>query len=159
MTGTITVNPIYVGVLDLRTAPVTQSVQKVNSRDTGVWVGIGDVETSAVLMESGVTAFNGMQGAPSLKMWKEIDPTGQYRFNWNRLAGVGWVPGVGEPVVSNPAADQIISTFDACSQFAQKHVDYVLSTDREIASACLTAEKAIPAPRTTFTIYRVIPRP
>ena len=159
VTGTITVNPIYVGVLDLRTAPVTQSVQKVNSRDTGVWVGIGDVETSAVLMESGVTAFNGMQGAPSLKMWKEIDPTGQYRFNWNRLAGVGWVPGVGEPVVSNPAADQIISTFDACSQFAQKHVDYVLSTDREISSACLTAEKAIPAPSATFTIYRVIPRP
>lgn len=159
VTSTITVNPVYIGVFDLRTAPVTQSVQKVNSRDAGAWVGIGGVETSAVLMESGVTAFNGIQGAPSLKMWNEIDPIGQYRFNWNRLAGVGWVPGVGEPMVSNPAADQIISTFDACSRFAQKHVDYVLSTHREIASACLIAEKAIPAPKATFTIYRVIPRP
>ena len=159
VTSTITVNPVYIGVFDLRTAPVTQSVQKVNSREVGAWVGIGGVETSAVLMESGVTAFNGMQGAPSLKMWKEIDPTGRYRFNWNRLAGVGWVTGVGEPVVSNPAADQIISTFDACSRFAQKHVDYVLTTDQGITSTCLVAEQAIAAPKETFTIYRVIPRP
>ncbi|MBK4346463.1 DUF7657 domain-containing protein [Lacisediminihabitans changchengi] len=156
--STAGVNPVYVGVFDLRNAPVTKGVQRVDAERPGDWVGVGGVETSAILMESGVTAFNGMQGAPSRTMWKEIDPTSQYKYTWNRLAGIGWVFAPGEPVVSNPAADQIVSTFDACSEFAQKHVAYVLSTEKKVTSKCLVADRSFPAPKQTFTIYRVIPK-
>lgn len=152
------VNPLYVGVFDLRNAPVTRGIQNIDARHTGTWVGIGGVEISALMMESGVTAFNGMQGAPSRKMWDAIDPTSQYQFSWNRLAGIGWVFGPGEPVVSNPAPDQIISTFDACSKFAQKNVAYVLTSEKVISAQCLSADKSYAAPNQTFTIYRVIPR-
>lgn len=154
--GTATVNPIYVGVFDLRGTPVARAVMRVDHAAPGAWVGIGGVEVSAVLLESGVEAFAGVQGAPSLTMWREVDPTGKYRFNWNRLAGVGWIPGVGEPVITNPAPDQIVSTFDACSKFAQANVSYVLAKGSELSSACLVKTQSLAAPTAPFEIYRVI---
>ncbi|MFB9666351.1 hypothetical protein ACFFOW_16840 [Curtobacterium albidum] len=82
-------------------------------------------------------AFNGVQTYPPEEMWREIDPTGRYEDAWNRLANVNWTPGTGEPVVSNPYRDQVSVTFDACSSFAQRHVQYVL-TDSPLSSSCLT---------------------
>lgn len=154
--GTATVNPIYVGVFDLRTTPTAKAVMRVDAAHPGVWVGVGGVEVTGILLESGVTAFNGTQGAPSPAMWKAIDPTGKYRFNWNRLAGIGWIPQAGEPTVSNPAPDQIMVTIDACSVFAQKHVDYVLSGNPDLKSTCLDRVAAFPIPQSTLTIFRVV---
>ncbi|MHC5795262.1 DUF7657 domain-containing protein [Lacisediminihabitans sp. FW035] len=157
--GTAAVNPVYVGVFDLRKTPVSQAVVKLDRVDKGTWVGVGGVETSAILLESGVRAFNGVQGAPSATMWRDIDPTGRYRFSWNRLAGIGWMPAPGEPQVSNPAPDQILVTFDACSTFAQKHVEYVLSGKSTLGKSCLHAIDSFVVPRQTLTIYRVVPAP
>jgi len=154
--GTAAVNPVYVGVFDLRKTPVSQAVMKLDRFDTGTWVGVGGVETSAILLESGVRAFNGVQGAPSATMWRDIDPTGRYRFSWNRLAGIGWAPAPGEPQVSNPAPDQILVTFDACSTFAQKHVEYVLSGKPTLGKSCLEALDSFVVPKQTLTIYRVV---
>ncbi|HEY0258773.1 MAG TPA: hypothetical protein VGC18_02875 [Lacisediminihabitans sp.] len=156
--STITVNPVYRGVFDLRTTPEAQAVMHIEKTRPGAWVGIGGVEVSAILLESGAEAFNGVQGAPSATMWREIDPRSQYKPLWNRLAGIGWVPGSGEPSVSNPAPDQILVTFDACSSFAQDHVDYVLSDNDRLPTPCLTAEKRFTPNSSTLTIYRVIPK-
>lgn len=157
--GTAAVNPVYVGVFDLRKTPVAQAVMELDRSQKGTWVGVGDVETSAILLESGARAFNGVQGAPSATMWRDIDPASLYRYRWNRLAGIRWVPGQGEPQVSNPAPDQILVTFDACSTFAQEHVEYVLSGNPKLGTSCLDSVDSFVVPKQILTIYRVISAP
>jgi hypothetical protein len=154
------VNPVYVGVLDLRETPVAQEVEAVDDADPGVWVGMGGRLTTAVLLESGVEAYNGFQGAPDPGLWDEIDPDDEFSFQWNRLAGVSWTTGSGEPTVSNPAPDQILVTFDACADFAQANVDYVLS-DLPAAAAdpCLDGRASFEVASGDLTVYEVIDSP
>lgn len=156
--GTINVNPIYSGIFDLRTTPVGKEVMRIDANSPGTWVAVGGMEASGVVVESGVHAFNGTQGAPSKTMWDEIDPSHRYEASWNRLAEVTWKAGVGNPVVSNPAPDKILVTFDACAAFAQKYVRYVLSDNDRIATTCLVRDTSFLLPKSkTLTIYRVQP--
>lgn len=137
---TAQVNPLYQGVFDLRETEPGREIIAMHDRDPdSLWVGVGGRMTTALILEAGVTGLNGFQGAPSQQMWTMIDPQHQYEQNWNRLAGVSWTPGAGEPVVSNPFPDQILVTFDACSRFAQDNVTYVVSDATvELPGACLT---------------------
>lgn len=154
--STITVNPVYRGVFDLRgTAPV-EAVMHIDKQDEGRWVGIGTSLVTAMLVESGVEAYNGVQGAPSHEMWREIDPTSSYKFEWNRLGGVNWVSEAGPPRVFNPSPDQIFVTFDACSPFAQKNVSYVLTDVSPQPQSCLRIEKRFALPNSSVAIYRVV---
>ncbi|TFC34532.1 hypothetical protein [Cryobacterium sp. TMT2-42-4] len=148
-------NPIYRGVFDLRETAVSQAVAALDEAAPKTWVGVGGGLTTAMLLESGVRAFNGFQGAPSAGMWGAIDPAGVYTLQWNRLAGVSWVAGPGEPVVANPAADQISVTFDACSAFAQAEVGYVLADDKRLDLACLSPVRTFDLPKSSLSIYRV----
>jgi hypothetical protein len=157
-----TVNPVYRGVLDLRETETSSAIRELDARQEGdsTWVGIGGRLPTAMLLESGVEGFNGFQGAPSGVMWDMIDPDGTYEFQWNRLAGVSWTPGGGEPVVSNPAPDQILVTFDACSAFAQEHVDFVLADDSvRVDSDCLREVDEFDVVDGDLTIFRVQPAP
>lgn len=148
------VNPVYVGVLDLRNTTVARSIIDLDQAHPGAWVGVGGDIDNTLLLESGVTGFNGTQGTPSRTMWAQVDPAGKYSNEWNRLGAVVWTPGTGEPVVSNPAEDVISVTFDACSNFAQEHVAYVLSSV-PLHSPCLTVRRSYKLPNSGFTIYSV----
>lgn len=150
-----TVNPVYRGVLDLRETSLSKAIRSIEASDPGTWVGIGGRLSTAVLLESGVEAFNGFQGAPNKKMWEAIDPDGGFEYQWNRLAGISWVPGKGEPVISNPYPDQIVGTFDGCSDFAKDNVKYVLSEDPTLSTGCLTLVKSVKLPAETVNLYRV----
>ena len=153
-------NPIYRGVLDLRETEVSEAVVALDRPAPKTWVGVGGGLTTAMLLESGVQAYNGFQGAPSADMWSAIDPAGAYEWQWNRLAGVSWVAGPGEPVVVNPAADQISVTFDACTAFAQAKVDYVLADDQRLDRSCLSPVESFELPKSTMLIYEVVaPQP
>ena len=154
--STITVNPLYRGVFDLRDAAPVQAVMHIDDQDAGRWVGIGTSLATAMLVESGVEAYNGVQGAPSDEMWQEIDPTGSYKFEWNRLGGVNWVSESGPPRVFNPSPDQIFVTFDACSSFAQKNVSYVLTDVSPPPLSCLRMEQSFTLSTSTLAIYRVV---
>jgi hypothetical protein len=132
-------------------------VMALNTAVPGTWVGIGEPIVSAMLMESGVEAYNGTQGAPSKPMWKNIDPSGRSESVWNRVAGLTWVQKPGEPALSNPQPNLIQSTFDACSTFAQKHVRYVLADVKIVASPCLEHVSSVRMPGPAMSIYRVQP--
>jgi hypothetical protein len=151
------VNPLYSGVLDLRETSASRAVVATDRDRAGTWLAVGSPLAAATLVESGVRAYNGTQGAPPRRMWQQIDPAGAYAAQWNRLGGVNWIAGAGEPVVTNPALDQISVTFDACSDFAQAHVDYVLA-DAALARECLTPVSSHRTPHAPLTLYRVDPR-
>lgn len=150
------VNPIYIGVLDLRETRVSQAIVKLDTGKPAAWVGIGGPLVTGLLLESGVEAYNGTQGAPSKKMWDAVDPHHKYNNEWNRIGGVIWGAGAGEPKVINPAPDVILATYDACSRFSKDFVGYVLSDDANLKSPCLAKVSAFALPHSTMTIFRVV---
>lgn len=151
------VNPLYRGVLDLRDTAAVEAIQAADAGDPGTWVGINtDLIPTMMLVESGVTALNGFQGAPPAEMWAEIDPRGVGEEAWNRLGNLSWVLGSGEPDPRNPYPDQIQMTFDACSRFARDHVDWVLS-EVSIESPCVELTQVVPQGGSEMRIYRVEP--
>jgi hypothetical protein len=156
LASSATVNPVYIGVLDLRATSVGRAIIATNAASPKSWVGVGDILESSLLLESGVTGFNGTQGAPSKVMWSQVDPEHKYADRWNRLGEVVWTRGHGEPVVTNPELDKISVTFDACSNFAQKHVGYVLSAFT-LSSSCLVEKSSFSRP--DVKIYEVVPAP
>ncbi|WP_336631588.1 MULTISPECIES: DUF7657 domain-containing protein [unclassified Microbacterium] len=155
--ATYGINPLYVGVFDLRSTAPAQAVAEIDATAPGAWVGIGDALPTAILLESGATAYNGFQGAPIDEMWAQIDPDQRFEYEWNRLAGISWTPGEGDPVVSNPYPDQIRVTFDACARFAQENVRYVLSDVEGVGGPCLTPLRSFDLPSGPLSIWEVVP--
>jgi hypothetical protein len=150
------VNPFYRGVYNLNETQIGQAVLEVDDSESGTWVGTGGSEVMAVLVESGVEAYAGVQPYPPEEMWAEIDPSGQYEQEWNRLGHVRWAFGEGEPVVSNPQRDVILSTFDACSDFAQENVDYVLTDNSPEDFDCLVRLDEEVQGASDMSIYEVV---
>jgi hypothetical protein len=120
---------------------------------------VGSVEASTVVVESAVETLSGVQGYPSPKMWAAIDPKRSFEYEWNRLGHIRWTLGNGQPTVSNPQPDVIQVTFDSCSAFAQKNVDYVLSDAGEGSQRCLTPVTTVKDGQDAMTIFRVTPSP
>jgi hypothetical protein len=150
------VNPVYVGLFDVNATKIGRAVSSVEATSPGTWVGIGVPYPTAILVRSGVKAYNGVQTYPPKLMWKTIDPSGKYEHAWNRLANVSWVYGHGAPVVSSPVQDQVVATFDSCASFAQKNVRYVLSSTEETNQKCLRPLRKVSQGPSTFWIYEII---
>ncbi|MEB0201777.1 hypothetical protein QN354_08405 [Cryobacterium sp. 5I3] len=151
------INPLYRGVYDLSKTATGLAVEQADEAKPGAWVGVGSAEAMAVLVESGVESFSGVQTYPAAEMWNEIDPSARYADKWNRLAHIHWGFGTGEPVVTNPQADVVLVTIDPCSSFAQEHVSYVLSDGAQEKSACLVEKSTIQQGLLEMRIYEVIP--
>jgi hypothetical protein len=151
------VNPIYHGVLDLRSTKTVREVMQLNRSQPGTWVGINTSPVpTMMLVESGVSALNGFQSTPSRAMWHQIDPRGQNERIWNRLANVSWVARSGAPAPRNPAPDQIQMTFDSCDAFAQQHVTWVLA-EGTVSQQCLRPVNSVQQGPTQMNIYKVVP--
>ncbi len=150
------VNPLYRGVFELPVdTKAGRAIEAIEAKHPDAqWVGVGTTVQTSMLVESGVHAFNGVQTYPPEEMWDEIDPTGRYENAWNRLANVNWTFGSGAPKVTNPVRDQVLVTFDACSRFAQRNVQYVLS-DTPMDSACATQVGEYRQGGLDLHIYRV----
>lgn len=153
---TVQVNPVYRGALDISRTDIGQEIMRIDAEHDGEWVGIGSYEPRALLTSTGVGSYTGVQNYPSEEMWDEIDPDGEYEAVWNRLAHVTWVPGPGEPVVTEVAGDLIEVTFDACSRFAQDNVDYVLTDGGALRSDCLTELVDMRQGQLDMRIYQVV---
>lgn len=150
------VNPLYRGGFDLTETDVGQGVLEVDAEEQGTWVGVGSYLVMGLMMETGVRSFNGVQTYPPQEMWELIDPDKTYSDQWNRLAHVRWTPGAGEPAVMNPQQDVILSTFDACSNFAQQNVDYVLADEPIDSEQCLVELADISQGASRMQIYSVV---
>lgn len=151
------VNPLYRGVLDMRDTNAVDVIEQIDAEEPGDWVGIASTPLpTMMLVQAGVSSYNGFQSAPSDEMWGEIDPSGRFEEEWNRLANVSWVLGSGDPAPRNPAPDQIQLTFDSCDVFAQENIEYVIS-ESEIDQDCVELrDRAQDGPTTTW-VYEVVP--
>jgi hypothetical protein len=150
------VNPFYRGAFNLNKTAIGMKVHAIEDSKSGTWVGVGSFEAVALMMQSGVEAYNGVQTYPPREMWAEIDPAGTSENIWNRLAKVSWTWGAGEPTIAAPYPDAIQLTFDACSQFSQRHVNYVLSDETPPALNCLVKLADEKQGKSSFQIYRVV---
>ena len=151
------INPLYRGVFNLANeTEIGREVERIDDQRPGTWLGMGSFQLSSVLVETGVSAFNGVQLYPVAQMWQDVDPTGQYADQWNRYASLAWEPGTGEPVLHNPQADVVVGTFDSCSTFAQQHVQYVLA-DSQVDQECLTQIDQASDGASTYFYYEVVP--
>lgn len=150
------VNPLYRGAFNLNETKIGQQIHAVETEQPGTWVGVGSYETMALMMQSGVEAYNGVQPYPPEEMWDEIDPDGGDEAIWNRLAHVRWTWGDGDPTVEAPYQDAIQLTFDPCSEFGQEYVDYVLADEAPPSSECLVEIADEQQGKTDMQIYRVV---
>lgn len=150
------VNPLYSGVFDLRDTEAGTAVQRLDdAHPSSRWVGIGGFIPTAMLVQSGVEQYNGVQTYPPHEMWRAIDPEGDFEQQWNRLGNVNWTAGEGEPEVTNPVRDQILVTFDSCSAFAQANADFVLSEQR-LDQPCVRELEVFEEQGTKLRIYEVV---
>lgn len=153
------VNPIYRGVFDLSDTTTGRLVAQTQRAQPGSWVAVGSGEAAAILVQSGVRTYSGVQNYPSRSMWAQIDPTSRYEKKWNRLAHLNWAFRPGEPKVSLVQEDLIEITFDPCSAFAQRHLDYVLSDSGPVTSQCLRQLSSTEQGTLSVQIYQVVPAP
>lgn len=149
------VNPFYRGVYDLNDTEIGEAIHAVD--DGGAWVGVGSYLMMALVMQTGVDGYNGVQMYPPEETWDDIDPDHSDEWVWNRLAHVRWTWGEGEPQFTAPQRDQILGGFDACSDFAQNHVSFVVSDETPPSSACLEELDDVEQGRTDVQIYRIVP--
>jgi hypothetical protein len=151
------VNPVYHGIFDLSRQPAGRAVEKIDKADPGTWITVGSVVARSTVVESGVQAFTGVQNYPDEKLWSAVDPGRRYEYEWNRLGHIMWAFGSGQPKVTNPQGDVIQVTFDPCSPFAQKNIDYVLVDTVEAPTSCLTPITTVKDGTEPMTIYEVVP--
>jgi hypothetical protein len=148
-------NPLYVGVFDLTETEIGQAVHEI-AEEPGAWVAVGPAEVVAVMMESGVVGYSGFQTYPPREMWSNIDPDGEYEEIWNQLGHVRWEFAEGEPVVQLYRRGIIVTSFDACSDFAREHVRFVLSAS-PMPGECGELIRQVDEGSARFWIYEVTP--
>ena len=149
------VNPLYRGVLDLRATDAGRAIERVQRAEPGAWLGLGGARVAAILRETGVEAYSGVQPYPSEEMWSEIDPDKSSEAAWNRYAHVNWTLSPDAQEAVNPQADVVVARLDTCSAFAQKYVDHVF-TEQTVDQPCVRLVESIPANGTAFFIYDVV---
>ncbi len=150
-------NPLYVGVYDLNQTRVGATMDRIDAKNPGAWVGVGSAEMMALVMETGVQGYSGLQSYPPKKMWSQIDPDDSSENVWNALAHVFWQWGRGEPKVQRYQVDVIVNSIDPCSAFAQQDVRYIVSDVVAPGTSCLTRLARITEGDATVWIYEVIP--
>lgn len=149
------VNPVYRGVLDLRTSDVGQAVLNTDAREPGAWVTTGDTTTVALLRETAVTSYSGTQGWPPEQMWRDLNPDGSEQAIWDRYAHVLWTAKPTSPPLTLPYPDTVSVALDTCGDFAQHHLDYVL-TQTPLDQSCVRLIGQIPHKSATYRIYQVV---
>jgi hypothetical protein len=149
------VNPFYVGSFDLRDTDAGTAMLQLEEAQRGEWVGVGSQTVAALVVATGVSGYNGFQTYPADEMWQQIDPDGSDEEVWNRLAHVRWTWGDGEPRFTAPQRDMIVGGFDACSDFAQDNIEYVVSDEVPPSKDCLRPLADLQQGASSIQLYEI----
>ncbi len=150
------VNPLYQGVLDLRKTDVGRAIERIDAQEPGGWVSVGGPAAMAVLRETAVEAYSGVQGWPTAAMWQALDPTRSAVDTWDRYAHVNWTADLSAPQFTLVRLDVVQVRLDSCSQFAQTNLKHVLA-EAPVNQRCVKVAAQMTEGTTTYYIYDIVP--
>jgi hypothetical protein len=143
--GVAAVNPIQIGLGDLRDSDSAQQMLEAGdrARDEGTFWATDGADTDILLIATGVPTVSGVQiSGPDRAAWKRLDPAGRYEGAWNRGGSsveMTWTDG-GSPVISTGAPDQIVVAVDPCDLVDRGfELDHILSRT-PLENECLTPD-------------------
>jgi hypothetical protein len=137
----IWVNPLVIGVGDLRDSESARVVQRLLSGDSGR-VASDDYTVDPVLQVNGASMVSGQQyWGPDEESWASLDPFGTEEAQWNRgtsYVTFAWDSTVAEAQIVAVQPDLIQIRIDPCAtMLAELNVTWIVSS-RPIDCACLT---------------------
>ena len=157
---TIQVNPIEIGLADLRGTTTAQAMITAGreARDTGgLWVS-DDPAFDALMFATGTPALSSRQQiGPNREEWLKLDPDGSHeemwnrggtfvRFRWTKQSGIAW---------ENPFIDQVVMTMSPCTLASvEERLTHVVS-HRPLRVDCLTLERTLRWSGARRYVYRV----
>lgn len=140
----VVVNPIQVGLGDLRHTPVADMMMRYGDQarqDESYWA-TDSLITDGLLIAEGVPMFSGRQiTGPIRSEWSKLDPTGKYEQSWNRGSSyleVIWSQDP-TPKITNPGVDQIVLTADPCTLSSRGFVLKHIVSTAQLPNSCLTS--------------------
>jgi hypothetical protein len=141
--GVATVNPLQIGVGDLRDSPSAQQMVAAGdrARASGTLWASDDDDTDTLLTATGVPSLSGNQiTGPEREAWEMIDPRGRYEDAWNRGGSsieIRWLDG-GDPIVTAPVPDQILLQADPCDLVGRGFPLADIISTVPLGNSCLT---------------------
>jgi hypothetical protein len=112
-----------------------QEAQRQNRQP--VWIVYGDAALPNLLRMIGSRALNGVHAYSQLKLWKTLDPDGQFRPAYNRYAHVVFeAPSVPDDFKINLVNNDSVAVYlhPDNPRFAALNVDYLLCLDNQVES-------------------------
>lgn len=157
-----TVNPVIVGLGDLRGTPVADQMLdegKAARAEGDVWA-TDAYATDSLLIATGVPSLSGRQmSGPRTEAWEALDPDGLYETEWNRGGSYVWVVWTDEDTLtmSNPSPDVILVSTSPCV-LAERSPDLSqVVSSRELDASCLVEERTFDWGGATRWVYSVTP--
>jgi hypothetical protein len=136
----IGVNPIMVGLGDLRSSAAARQIRDLHAREPGLWVTDSQY-TDGLLAANAIPALSGEQfGGPNDNAWRRLDPTGAAEEQWNR--GVAFLvfafdPGATAPQIVAPTPDLISVVVNPCDVALRSFDVRVIVSSNRIDAPCL----------------------
>lgn len=150
------VNPLYRGVFEVADTPVGQMIERADGEDPGGWASVAGIESTGLLVGSGVLTYSATVPYPQPEDWQLLDPDGRFEHVWNRYAYVVFTDQLGGPPVQLVQPDLVVVPLDPCQPFAQRQLRHILS-DRQLAGPCLVRRDQVAMPARPFYVYDVVP--
>ena len=155
------VNPVLVGVGDLRGTPVAARMMEAGRdarQDGSVWASDA-AAVDSLMMATGVPSLSGRQLAgPDKEAWEQLDPRPRDDDLWNRSAFLwfGWndSPGL---TVDNPSPDVVHITGSPCTVAERMPTLGTVVSSHPLTDGCLTEVDGFNwggAPRYVYTVRR-----
>lgn len=113
------VNPLIVGLGDLRSSTTARTVRRLDGEVGGYWI-TNSMFVDGLLIANAIPSLSGQQWAgPDERAWRKLDPSGSARAQWNR--GVAFVTfdfdtAATSPQISSPVPDVVNVIVDPCDR-------------------------------------------
>jgi hypothetical protein len=124
------INPINRSIDPLVKNPLSQVVNQLDPNRTETWMTFsGTPQVRGVIVATGVNSLASVSPYPDREFWLKLDPTEQYKNDWNRYAHIQMVSNTGPTTMKLAYQDVVEVTLDPCaSEFPFPSGTYFVET-------------------------------
>lgn len=154
------VNPVLVGLGDLRGTPVAQLMLTEGdvARANGTVWAADAYALDSLMIATGVPSLSGRQmSGPNVDEWLQLDPTRSYEENWNRGGSYIWISWTEDPTLtmSNPSPDVISVLASPCVLSERVPELATIVSTQQLHLSCLTEQSTFDWAGTHRWVYSV----